>query len=352
MDVVTGGMAMIYGATGHSGRLVTRRLCELGVRPVLCGRDAGKLAPLAESLDLEHRVAATTDPAALDGALENVRVVLNAAGPFSQTAEPIADACLRAGAHYLDITAELPSIEAICRRNDDARRRSVMLMPAVGFDVVPTDCLAAHVARRLPGTRRLAIAVTNLFFLTRGSAKTLVENVNRGVVRSDGGLTPAPLGSIERSFDFGRGPTGALNVSLGDLITAYYSTGVPNVETYVEATPLMRALLGACRAFGWLLDSAPAQAWLTAWSDVLPADPGSSEGRAMVVVAEAEDDRGRRASARLQTPEAYEFTGITAAAIVNRVLDGDVEPGFQTPSRVYGRDFVLGFADVVREDVE
>jgi len=327
-------------------------MCELGVRPRLCGRDARKLAALGEELGLDHRVAATTDPDGLDHALEDVAVVLNAAGPFSRTAEPIVDACLRAGAHYLDITAELPSIEAVVRRNDDARRRNVMLMPAVGFDVVPTDCLAAHVTRRLPGTRRLAIAVTNLFFLTRGSAKTLIENVNRGMVRRGGALTPAPLGSIERSFDFGAGPTPALNVSLGDLTTAYYSTGVPNVETYVEATPLMRALLGACRAFGWLLDSPPAQAWLTAWSDALPVDPGSSDGRTMVVVAEAEDDAGRRASARLRTPEAYAFTGVTAAAIVNRVLDGDVEWGFQTPSRVYGRDFVLGFADVVREDVE
>lgn len=343
---------MIYGATGHSGRLITRRVCERGLRPVLCGRDAGKLAAFADELDLDRRVAATTDPDGLDRALAGVAVVLNAAGPFSRTAEPIAEACLRAGAHYLDITAELSPIELISLRNDDARRRSVMLMPAVGFDVVPTDCLAAHVARRLPGACRLAIAVTNLFFLSRGSAKTLVENVNRGMVRRDGVLAPVPLGSIERSFDFGQGPAAALNVSLGDLTTAYYTTGIANVETYVEATPLTRALLTACRSFGWLLDSAPAQAWLTAWSDALPTNPGSSAGRTMVVVAEAEDDAGRRVCARLRTPEAYEFTGFTAAAIVNRVLDGDVEPGFQTPARVYGRDFVLGFADVVREDVE
>jgi hypothetical protein len=29
-----------------------------------------------------------------------------------------------------------------------------MIMPGVGFDVVPSDCLAVHVARRLPGARR------------------------------------------------------------------------------------------------------------------------------------------------------------------------------------------------------
>jgi len=343
---------MVYGASGHSGRLVTRRMCGLGLRPVLCGRDARKVAAFAGDLDLDHRTAAITDPNALGGALRGVGVVLNAAGPFSRTAEPIADACLRAGAHYLDITAELPSIEAIARRNDEARRRKLMLMPAVGFDVVSTDCLAAHVARRLPHATRLAIAVTNLFSLSRGSAQTLLENVNRGTVRRDGGLTPLPLGSVERCFDFGHGRSAALNVSLGDLTTAYYTTGIANVETYVEATPLTRALLGACRSFGWLLDTAPAQAWLSTWSEALPMNLGSSEGRTMVVVAEAEDEAGRRVCARLRTPEAYEFTGFTAASIANRVLAGDFEPGFQTPARVYGRDFVLGFADVAREDIE
>jgi short subunit dehydrogenase-like uncharacterized protein len=113
----------------------------------------------------------------------------------------------------------------------------------------------------------------------------------------------------------------------------------------------MRALLAGCRAFGGVLEGAAMQAWLGAWTDALPANPGSSEGRTMVVVAEVEDANGRRACARLRTPEAYEFTGLSAAAIARRVLDGDVEPGFQTPARVYGRDFVLGFAGVVREDL-
>jgi len=349
--VLSGDGTVIYGATGYSGGRVVLRARQLGLQPLLCGRDAKKLQLLGEELGLPHRIAALTEPATLDGAFAGAVVVVNAAGPFSRSAQPIADACLRTGAHYLDITAEPRPIASIAERDTEARARGVMLMPAVGFDVVPTDCLAVHVARRLPRATRLAIAVTNLQFLTRGSARTLLENVDHGAVRRDGVMTQVPLGSIERTFDFGAGPQPAMNVSLGDLVTAYYSTGIPNVETYVEATPLIRALLTGCRSLGWVLGSAPWQAVLGAWTDLLPETSGGAEGQPMTIVAEAEDAAGRRVSARLRTPQAYEFTGVTAAAIAKHVLAGDLERGFQTPARVYGPDFVLGFADVVREDL-
>jgi len=263
------------------------------------------------------------------------------------------EACLRAGAHYLDITAEIRVIEALARRDREARARGVMIMPGTGFDVVPSDCLVAHVARRMPGARRLAIGLTGLAFVTRASAKTLVETANFGVVRRDGALVRVPLGSLARSFDFGGGPREGLNVSWGDVATAWYTTGIPDVTVYVEATPLMRSVIAASRWFGWTVASGPWQAWLKAHADLLPDGPTAEEraARRMVVVAEAEDGRGGRAVARITTPEAYTFTATAAAAIVRRVLDGDVEPGFQTPARVYGADFVLGFPDVVREDL-
>lgn len=342
----------IYGANGYSGGLVARRATETGARPLLCGRDAAKLAALGNALGLPHRVARLDDAASLECAFAGARVVVNAAGPFSRTTSAVLDACMRVGAHYLDLSAEVPAIEALAQRHAEARERGVMIMPAVGFDVVATDCLAAHVARRLPGARRLAIAVTNLFFVTRGSAKTLLEAVDRGLWRHDGALASLPLGSRERLFDYGDGPTASLNVSLADLTTAYHSTGIPTVETYTEATPLMRSLLAACRGLGWAFRSGPAQAWLAACADLLPEHPdGGDRPRTMSVVAEAEGDAGRRAIARLHTPEAYAFTPIAATAVIERVLGGDVEPGFQTPARVYGPDFVVGIPGVTREDV-
>jgi short subunit dehydrogenase-like uncharacterized protein len=349
--VVTGDPLLVYGATGYSGGLVVRAAIALGLRPVLGGRDKGKLAAIGDSLRLEARTARLGDATALDDALRDVAVVVNAAGPFSQTAGPLLAACLRSGTHYLDITGEVGVIESLARRDVEARRRGIMVMPAVGFDVVPSDCLALHVVRRLPGARRLALGLRGLSSVTRASAKTLFEAVDMGLVRRNGELVRLALGSRERLFDFGDGPATGLNVSWGDLATAYYTTGIPDIETYVEATPFFRGVLAGCRLFGSALRTAPWQAAMRAWADLLPDHPAGTPAREMVVVADAEDQAGRRVRARVRTPEAYQFTGISAAGIAQRVLRGDHETGFQTPARVYGPDLVLTFPGVSREDL-
>ena len=344
---------MIYGATGYSGKLLAHAVSGLGLRPVLCGRDHAKLAVLAEPLGLEYRCARLADADGLRAALRDIRVVLHAAGPFSETAQPMVDACLYTGTHYLDISAEIRVIEALAGRDAEARKRKIMIMPAVGFDVVPSDCLAAHVSRRLPGAQALAFGVTGFRFISRGSAKTLLEAIDYGVVRRDGVITQVPLGSLQRQFDYGDGPRPSHNISWGDVASAYYTTGIPTIETYHETTPLLQAILLACRSFGWLLRTAPCQAVLKAQTDLLPEDPsnGADVATQMVIVAEARDAKNRCASARLRTPEAYAFTGTTGSAIARRALQGDLEVGFQTPARVYGADFVLSFAGVSREDL-
>jgi short subunit dehydrogenase-like uncharacterized protein len=346
---------VIYGATGYSGCLIVARALELSLRPVLAGRDAEALAALGARTGLPWRAAAVTDGAALDAAFAGARVVLNAAGPFSQTAEAVVEACFRGGAHYLDITGEVRVIERLAERHAEACRRGLMLMPAVGFDVVPTDCLAAHVVRRLPGAQRLATAVTQPRFLSAGSIKTLLDGVDVGVVRRDGAVQPQPVGSVERRFDFGWGPVSCLNVSFADIATAYFTTGVSNVTTFVEAPPFVHMVLALSRTFAWALRTPPWQAVVQGWTDVLPPDPDLAHARddvTMRVVAEAEDDEGGCVRARLRTPEAYTLTAAAAAAILARVSDGDFEPGFQTPARVYGPDFVLSLPGVEREDIE
>lgn len=345
---------LVYGATGFTGRLIVESARALGLRPVLGGRDAAKLAALAEPLGLPWRAATLADATQLDAALAGMRVVLHAAGPFSQTAAPMAAACLRAGVHYLDVTGEIPVIEQLAARHREARRRGIMIMPGTGFDVVPSDCLAAHVAARLPTATALRLGLTGLAFATRGSASTLAEHAGIGVnVRRGGAITPIAPGALRRSFDFGDGPRDCCNVSWGDVAAAYYTTGIPDIAVYFEATPTVEAMLLASRTLGWMLRSAPWQAWLKAHAALLPDGPSAAERapREMVIVAEASDAAGRTARARLRTPEAYTFTGAVAPAIARRVLRGDHEPGFQTPGRVYGADYVLGFAGVSREDL-
>lgn len=346
---------MIYGATGYTGSLILNEALALGLRPVLGGRNQSRLAQLAERLGLVYQVASLGDPDRLDTALRKVRVVLNAAGPFSQTAWPMVEACLRTGTHYLDISAEAWVIEALALRNAEARSRQIMIMPAVGFDVVASDCLASHLAGRLRDIERLSLGIRGLRLSSRGSARTFVEYAGRHIlIRRNGVLTAVAPGSLRRTFDYGDGPRISVNVTWGDVAAAFYTTGAPNIEVYVEATPLFRNALNANRYLGWAMETPWVQAWLKLHTDLLPEGPTEEQRRTieMVVVGEAENGDGRRVQSRLRTPQSYTFTGMTAPAIARRVLSGDVDVGFQTPGRVYGQDFVLSFPGVSREDLD
>ena len=346
---------LIYGATGYTGRLVVEGALRLGLRPVLGGRNHAKLAALAGPLGLEYRVAPLAFATRLDAALEGIRVVLHAAGPFAETAQSMAEACIRVGAHYLDLTGEADVIEDLARRHAEARARGVMLMPAVGFDVVASDCLAAYVARQFPTAERIRFGIRGLGLISRGSAKTFIGHGGRPIwVRWNGRLVPAPAPIRERTFDYGDGPTNSVNMNWGDVTAAYYTTGVPNVEVYFESTPLLRAILASHRALGGLLSTPAIQFWGRLQTEFMPDGPTEEERARVqtVIVVEAEDGAARRAAARQRGPQAYTFTAMSAPEVARRALLGDVELGFQTPGRVYGPDFPLQFDGVSREDLE
>jgi short subunit dehydrogenase-like uncharacterized protein len=346
---------LIYGANGYTGKLIARLAIERGLRPVLAGRDASTIEGLARELGLEHRVFALDDRASLDAALGQVEVVLHCAGPFSRTSRPMADACIRTGTHYLDITGEAAVIETLAARDREAKTASVMLMPCVGFDVVPSDCLAAHLKRRLPSATHLALGIQGMGRVSRGTATTMVENINRGgLVRRDGKLTPVPAAWKTRAIDFGRGEVSATTIPWGDVASAFYSTGIPNIEVYAAVPGKVRRMMKLSRAFGWLLGAKPVQRFLKGRIKAQPPGPDEDErarGKSFVW-GEVTDDSGGRAISRLKGPEGYTLTALTALIITERVLGGEFSPGFQTPSKAYGPDLILEIDGVTREDVE
>lgn len=266
----------------------------------------------------------------------------------------MADACLRARAHYLDITGEIAVFESLAARDREALGAGVMLLPGVGFDVVPSDCLAAHLKRRLPTATRLRLAIGGAGRLSRGTLTTMVENLHRGgMIRRGGRLTPVPAAWRTREVDFGRGPVTATTIPWGDVSTAFHSTGIPDVEVYAATPAAARVLLKVSRPFKGLLASATAQTFLKGRIRKLPPGPSEEELRRGVslVWGEVEDDAGERRASRLRGPEGYALTVRTALAAVARVLGGDYTPGFQTPSRAYGPDFIMGIEGVTREDL-
>jgi short subunit dehydrogenase-like uncharacterized protein len=345
---------LLYGATGYTGSLIARAAVARGLQPILAGRNAAAVAALAGELALPFRTFGLGQPAEIDRNLQGVSAVLLCAGPFAHTSAPVADACLRNAVHYLDITGEATVFEALAARDAEAKSAGVLLLPGVGFDVVPSDCLAAHLHRRLPSATRLALAITGLDRVSRGTATTILENIARGgLVRKGGVLTRVPAAWKTRTIDFGAGPVGAMTIPWGDVVTAYSSTGIPDIEVYLAAPLGTRLAARASRHLGGLLGSGPVQRFLKRRIQAGPAGPSEAErARSRSVVwGEVADDAGRRAVARLHGPDGYTLTVQAALAIVERVARGQAPPGFQTPSRAYGPDLVLELDGVNREDV-
>jgi short subunit dehydrogenase-like uncharacterized protein len=347
---------LIYGSYGFTGDVITRLAVARGLRPILAGRNAGRLAAQAAELGLEHRVFSLDDSHAIDTALAGAGLLLNCAGPYVYTARQMVEACLRAGVHYLDLCGEVPVLQDILARDAEARARGVMLMPAAGFDVVATDCLAVYLKQRLPSATHLTLAFSpeGPGGYSRGTALSgLTLLPQGGRVRRDGRLESVAEISKTRLIDFGAGPVKASRFTWGDLVTAYHSTGIPNIEDFVVVPPQARLIAPLAGVLRRLLQYSLVQR--LARLVIMAQPPGPSPARRARtrthVWGEVGDAQGRTVAARLHGPQAgHDWTSQAALSVVGRVLAGEAPPGFQTPALAYGPDLVLE-EGVTREDV-
>jgi short subunit dehydrogenase-like uncharacterized protein len=345
---------LLYGSTGFVGSAIARFAVEKGLHPILAGRNAAKLKPQADQLDLPYRVIDLGDAPALDAALGEVPVVLHCAGPFIHTFRPMLDACLRTGTHYLDITGELPVYEQVAARDAEARQKGIMLMPSAGFDVVPTDCLAAHLKRRLPSATHLTIAWTAEApaGMPPGTFKTAIEMARFGTtVRRDCAIIEVSERAV-KTIDFGSGPVQALRWAWGDVFTAYYSTGIPNIEDYFAFSEQARKSWDALQPFRPLLNIRFIRELLKRHAPAGPTPERLAQTR-VHIWAEVRDDQGRKAASRLHGPEAgVIWTKLAALVVIRKILDCKFQPGYMTPALAYGPDLVMECEGVTREDLD
>lgn len=327
---------LLYGATGYTGRLIAAAAVKAGLQPILGGRNEATLRALAESLGLKHRVCDLEQRASLDRALSGVRLVLNAAGPFAITTAPLAGACLLNGVHYLDIASEVADLRALHRMHERAVEAGVMLLPGVGFGVLPTDCLALSVFQRRPRTALMKIGVVSGRGVSRGTLRTLLHSLQMpGVVRERGELKPAPAGVQRWSVSAGKHRLALVGHPWrGDLFSAGLSTGLPHIETFIAAPWLLRVLMAHPN---WVAGGFGARL-VQRWLQRMPSGPTAAsraQSRSLCIV-EAVDEDGRRAMAWLEGPQAYDLTAACAVYAVQQVLAGHTRDGFATPAQVLG----------------
>jgi short subunit dehydrogenase-like uncharacterized protein len=319
---------MLYGAAGYTGTLIAQHARQRGHQPLLAGRSAAAVTALAERLGLPYRELSLDDPAALTAALADVDLVLNAAGPFLNTAGPLAEACLRAGVHYLDIGNELQVFRALYDLDERARQAGITIMPGAGFGVIAANCLARYVSDAVGGAAVLEVA-TRAAVAQQGPGVAATRQQNMpygGWIRQAGHLEPCPLGSGIITITLPDGPCLIMPLPTGDLEAAFQATGAADVTAYgavpgdpapgPKASDPAADQRPAYQSFGWARATGPDGATTQAW---------------------------------LQTGESYAFTATASIRAVEETLARSLS-GALSPAAAFGADFVLTIPGTSRTD--
>jgi short subunit dehydrogenase-like uncharacterized protein len=347
---------LLYGANGYTAGLIINAASAYRLQPILGGRNGAKMAKLAKQHNLPYRIADLHDSKAMNLMLKEVAVVLHCAGPFSQTALPMQRACLRCRVHYLDITGEIAVFEQSVRLHSEALERNIMLMPGTGFDVVPTDCLALHLKHQLPDATHLQLAFWTVGgAVSHGTAATAIESSGAGgIIRQNGKLTAVKTAHKTLVIPFTKGRNiRAMSIPWGDVSTAFHTTGIPNIETYMAAPPAVIRTAKLSNYFNWLTGSAVFKRLVRQWIDkrITGPDEDARKAARAFVWGKVWNEKGEIAAARLQVPDGYSLTAATSLIITKKVLAGDWQPGFQTPAGLYGADLILEVEETKREDL-
>jgi short subunit dehydrogenase-like uncharacterized protein len=317
---------LIYGATGYTGRMASDNAKAAGLNFVIAGRDPAGLASLAATLGVEYLVFTLDNTATVDAALASNFVVLNCAGPFKQTAEPLMKAAIRTGTHYLDVAAELDGYLLAEKLDAEAKSAGVMLLPGGGGSVGMLGSLASIAAGSTSRPMKIGIALQVSGSMSRGSAISASGGLTTDLlVRKEGSLAKGSSADL-RDFDFGTGPVACFPVTLPDLVTVWHATKIPNIETFVHVS-------GNSFPAGDLADM------------LVGPDARERESNRYQAAVEVTGEDGTVHRATLDTVNGYTFTAVASIEAARRILAGEIAAGFQTPVEIFGPRFAETIAD-------
>lgn len=344
---------LLYGANGYTGQLIARYARQYNLEPILAGRRKEPLETLSSQLDMPYHVIDLNDGHALQSALKQVKAVVHAAGPFQFTAKQMIDACLQTNTHYVDINGDISVFEMIRQYDAAAKQAGIMMMPGAGFDVVPTDCMALLLKNRLPDAVSLKLAFATIGGgLSHGTASTIVNRLGEGgSVRKNGKIVQATLGKKGFWVEFGKRRLFVMSIPWGDISTAYFTTGIPDIESYAGVSRNVYRFLKVQRAFNWLLRTSFVRNFIKQRIDLRapgPTDEQRSRAESLVW-GQVASSGGKTATARLSGPDGYTLTAYSTLLITQKILQGNLVAGYQTPASAYGEDLVLEIPGVHRE---
>lgn len=346
---------LIYGAYGYTGRLVTQEAKKQSIPIHLAGRNGDALKALSKQTGFDNTIISLHDQKGLESLLEKYDTVIHCAGPFSETALPMVRACIISKTNYLDITGEISVFEKIMEFNKEAQEAGIALIPGIGFDVVPTDCLAGHLKERMPDAEYLEMAfVGDKTGMSRGTAVTMAKNVSQGgYIRKDGKLKNVPLAYKVKQIEFPHRKQLCMTIPWGDLMTSYHQTKIPNIEVYSGASPNIISKIKRYRFLKFLLGITWIQKLVRKKIENSVTGPSEEDlvNGSTYIVGKVTNKRGQTKISNLTTPEAYRLTALTAIKSAVELMGGNYRKvGYLTPAQAFGKDFILSFDNVIRTD--
>lgn len=338
---------MIYGAYGYAGELMVREAVKQGVKPIIAGLSAAKLKPLADELGLEYRAFSIEDAATH---LEHVGVLLSCAGPFSATAELMVRACLDRHVHYLDITGEIEVFRKCYAQNSQAREQNIIVMPGVGTDIVPTDCLAAMLKEKLPTATRLDLAFCFGTSMSIGTLKTSIESLGRGgLIREDNQLQTVPNAFRTRKIPFQDRLRWAATIPWGDVFTSGISTGVPNGVVYMAMSKTSIYMARITNPFQRIIGRPAMQNFLKNLAGRFVKKGPNAQARETErgqFWGEATAPNGDKVAMTISTSNVYALTVVVGIRIAQYCLEYTGPGGYFTPSMLLGSNFISSIPEV------
>jgi short subunit dehydrogenase-like uncharacterized protein len=336
---------LLYGANGYTGKLIAKLAATYNLQPILAGRTEASIKPLADELQLPYRIVDLDNKEQLENALSEVKLVLHAAGPYAYTAKQMIEACLKTGVYYIDINGDIAVFEMLKKYDAAAKEKKIMIMPGVGFDVVPTDCIALQLKNKMPDATHLKLAFASVGGgLSHGTAITIASKIGEGgAARENGIIVKKPLGQKGMWVEFGENKLFVMTIPWGDVSTAYTTTGIPNIETYTGIAPKVYRMLKLQWAFNWLLRTEFVRNIIRQKIKAKPAGPSDEQRKnsSSLVWGEVSNASGKKLSSAISCMDGYTLTAHSSLLISQKILEGNFKTGYQTPAGCYGENLVM-----------
>lgn len=346
---------LIYGAYGYTGRLICERLDKKGYHKnvIIGGRNKQKVQELAKKYNFTETKVFESSSDSLEKELQGIDLLINCAGPFTETCVQFAEACLKTKCHYTDITGEIDVFETLSKYDQKAKDTGIVIFPGTGMDVVPSDCLAKKLHEKLPDATSIELCFSsNGGGVSRGTLKTMLNSLFGGegsVQRIDTKIVAKSPEFKEVEIKKGKIQTVG-TIGWGDVSTTYHSTKVPNVKVLIPLPKYFMLFYYYFLSYFFLIFRFVGPLIVSIVDKCYDGpDLEKTKNARVYFYGKATNAKGEKVEGRLNLCEGYRFTADATVLIVEKMLTQKIESGFKTPSLLFGSGLIDEINDVVVE---